>query len=46
VLTRIRLSVDLCAIYWHFMLIVWLILFALFAGWANSFVDLCRQLIT
>lgn len=26
VLTRIRLSVDLCAIYWHFMLIVWLIL--------------------
>ncbi|NTI19807.1 cytochrome-c oxidase [Agrobacterium rhizogenes] len=46
VLTRIRLSVDLCAIYWHFMLVVWLILFALFAGWANSFVDLCRQLIT
>jgi cytochrome c oxidase subunit 3 len=43
---RVRLSVDLCAIYWHFMLIVWLILFALFAGWANSFVDLCRQLVT
>ncbi|AYG75490.1 cytochrome c oxidase subunit 3 [Rhizobium sp. CCGE532] len=43
---RVRLSVDLCAIYWHFMLVVWLILFALFAGWANSFVDLCRQLVT
>lgn len=43
---RVSLSVDLCAIYWHFMLIVWLILFALFAGWANSFVDLCRQLVT
>lgn len=43
---RIRLSVDLCAIYWHFMLVVWLILFALFAGWANSFVDLCRQLVS
>jgi cytochrome c oxidase subunit 3 len=28
------------------MLVVWLILFALFAGWANSFVDLCRQLVT
>ncbi|NLS16434.1 cytochrome-c oxidase [Rhizobium sp. P40RR-XXII] len=43
---RVRLSVDLCAIYWHFMLVVWLILFALFAGWANSFVDLCRQLVS
>jgi cytochrome c oxidase subunit 3 len=43
---RFRLSVDLCAMYWHFMLVVWLILFALFAGWANSFVDLCRQLVT
>ena len=28
------------------MLIVWLILFALFAGWANDFVDICRQLLT
>lgn len=43
---RVRLGVELCAIYWHFMFIVWLILFALFAGWANSFVDLCRQLVT
>ncbi|WP_454702234.1 cytochrome c oxidase subunit 3 [Agrobacterium burrii] len=43
---RIRLSVGLCAIYWHFMFIVWLVLFALFAGWANSFVDLCRQLVS
>ena len=43
---RVRLSVDLCAIYWHFMFVVWLILFAIFAGWANSFVDLCRQLVT
>jgi cytochrome c oxidase subunit 3 len=43
---RLRLSVDLCAVYWHFMLAVWLILFALFAGWANDFADLCRQLLT
>jgi cytochrome c oxidase subunit 3 len=42
----LRLSVDLCAVYWHFMLAVWLILFALFAGWANDFADLCRQLLT
>ncbi len=25
---RIRLSVELCAIYWHFLLIVWVVLFA------------------
>lgn len=43
---RLRLSLDLCAVYWHFMLAVWLVLFALFAGWANDFVDLCRQLIS
>ena len=27
--SRVRLSVDLCAIYWHFLLVVWLILFGL-----------------
>ncbi|MEK1888973.1 MAG: cytochrome c oxidase subunit 3 [Phyllobacterium sp.] len=42
----IRLGVELCAMYWHFMLLVWLILFALFAGWANDFVEICRQLLT
>jgi cytochrome c oxidase subunit 3 len=26
---RVRLSVDLCAIYWHFLLLVWLAFFAL-----------------
>ncbi|MDT8399226.1 MAG: cytochrome c oxidase subunit 3, partial [Pseudomonadales bacterium] len=25
----IRLSVELCAVYWHFLLLVWLVLFAL-----------------
>lgn len=46
VTAKTRLGVDLCALYWHFMLAVWLILFALFAGWANDFADLCRQLLT
>ncbi|MEK1928601.1 MAG: cytochrome c oxidase subunit 3 [Pararhizobium sp.] len=46
VTAKARLSVDLCALYWHFMLVVWLVLFALFAGWANDFADLCRQLLT
>jgi len=26
---QVRLSVELCAIYWHFLLFVWLVLFAL-----------------
>lgn len=43
---RLHLSLELCAVYWHFMLFVWVVLFALFAGWANDFVDLCRQLIS
>lgn len=43
---RIRLTVELCAIYWHFMLFVWLVLFALFSGWASDVVDFCRQLLT
>lgn len=43
---RLRLSVELCAVYWHFMLAVWLVLLGLFAGWAGSVVEFCRQLIT
>jgi cytochrome c oxidase subunit III len=42
----IRLSVELCAIYWHFLLAVWLILFVLLAGWAADALELCRQLLT
>ncbi|UGX88355.1 cytochrome c oxidase subunit 3 [Phyllobacterium meliloti] len=42
---QVHLSIELCAMYWHFMLLVWLVLFALFAGWANDFVDICRQLL-
>jgi cytochrome c oxidase subunit 3 len=26
---RVRTSVELCAVYWHFLLVVWLVLFAL-----------------
>lgn len=40
------LSITLCATYWHFMLAVWIVLFALFSGWANDFIDLCRQILT
>jgi cytochrome c oxidase subunit 3 len=27
--SRMRLSIELCAVYWHFLLFVWLVLFAL-----------------
>jgi cytochrome c oxidase subunit 3 len=43
---RLRLSVELCTMYWHFLLLVWLILLALLTGWADDFVALCRQLLT
>lgn len=43
---RLALSVELCAIYWHFMLLVWLVIFGIVTGWANRLVDICRQLLT
>jgi cytochrome c oxidase subunit III len=42
----LRLSVELCAMYWHFLLFVWLAVFVLLAGWAADFIDICRQLLT
>ncbi len=41
-----RSGIRLCAIYWHFLLVVWLLLFALLAGWAGGFVLICRGLVT
>jgi cytochrome c oxidase subunit 3 len=43
---RLRLSVELCAMYWHFLLFVWLAVFVLLAGWAADFINICRQLLT
>ncbi|RUV67214.1 MAG: cytochrome-c oxidase [Mesorhizobium sp.] len=43
---RLRLSVELCAMYWDFLLFVWLAIFALLAGWAATFIEICRQLLT
>ncbi|MET0574715.1 MAG: cytochrome c oxidase subunit 3 [Mesorhizobium sp.] len=43
---KLALWVELCAMYWHFLLFIWLALFVLFAGWAASFIDICRQLLT
>jgi cytochrome c oxidase subunit 3 len=43
---QLRLSVELCAIYWHFLLLVWLVLLGLLTGWTDSFIDICRQLLS
>jgi len=45
-LPRLRLSVELCAMYWHFLLLVWLVLLALLSGWMVAFFDICRQLVS
>ncbi len=42
---QVRQGIELCAIYWHFLLLVWLILFCLVMGWADDFVDICRAFI-
>jgi cytochrome c oxidase subunit III len=44
-MTQLRLSVELCATYWHFLLLVWLDLLGLLTGWTDDFVDICRQLL-
>jgi cytochrome c oxidase subunit 3 len=44
--TQVRLSVELCAIYWHFLLLVWLVLLGLLTGWTDDFVAVCRQLLS
>jgi cytochrome c oxidase subunit 3 len=29
---EVRLSIQLCTIYWHFLLLVWIVLFAILAN--------------
>src|SRR6202171_4424204 len=45
-MTQVRVSVDLCAIFWHFLRLVWLVLLGLLTGWTDDFVNICRQLLT
>lgn len=39
-------AVELCAIYWHFLLAVWLVVFALLVGWADNLGVVCRRLLS
>jgi cytochrome c oxidase subunit III len=43
---RLRLRIELCTGYWHFLLLVWLGLLTLFTGRAAEFIDICRQLLS
>jgi cytochrome c oxidase subunit 3 len=43
---QIRLSVGLCAAYWHFLLLVWLIIMALLTGWGDDFIGMCRAVVS
>jgi cytochrome c oxidase subunit 3 len=45
-LNQVRLSVQLCAVYWHFLLALWLVLFTLLTPWVGDFAAFCRQLLT
>jgi cytochrome c oxidase subunit III len=44
--SEVRLSVELCTIYWHFLLLVWLVLLGLLTGWTDDFIAICRGLLT
>ncbi len=42
---KLQASLELCALYWHFLLFVWLIMLVILVGWANDLFDLCTQLL-
>lgn len=44
--SRIRLSVGLCAAYWHFLLLVWLVVLAMLTGWVEDFLVICGRLLS
>ena len=41
----LRQGVGLLAAYWHFLLLVWLVVFARLAGWADDLPAICRALV-
>jgi cytochrome c oxidase subunit 3 len=42
---KIRISVGLCTAYWHFLLLVWLLILAILTGGAEQFAAICRGLV-
>ena len=43
---RVLLGVELCATYWHFLLVVWIGMLAILLGWASDLVALCRSILS
>jgi cytochrome c oxidase subunit 3 len=43
---QLRLSVELCATYWHTLLIIWIAVVVLLLGWASELLDICRAIIS
>lgn len=43
---ELTLSVELCALYWHFLLLVWVVLFSLLMRWTDDLIAICRGLLT
>jgi len=42
---KVRLSVELCTIYWHFLLVIWLALFGLLFFPGGSLPVICRAFV-
>jgi cytochrome c oxidase subunit 3 len=42
----LRLRIELCTTYWHFLLLVWLGLLFVLTGGANDLIDICRALLS
>jgi len=42
---KLVLSTELCAMYWHVLLLVWLVLVSVLNGWAADLIDICRGLL-
>jgi cytochrome c oxidase subunit 3 len=40
---KLRASVELCTMYWHFLLVIWLILLGLLTGQADELLKICHQ---
>ena len=42
---RLILRSELCATYWHFLLLIWLVIVVVLIGWADSFIAFCGQFL-
>lgn len=43
---KLRLCIDLCASYAHFLLFIWAAILVLLTGWAEEFIEICRQILS